>query len=501
MKKSEKNFLKDFSNSIDNNYSYDGLKEEININRFSSVEHKPWKRWVTLAVSCFVFFVLIGGSVFAISAEAKEYNNAVQFFNDHELSAENLSRSDIKAIYRDITTNSFSYSKTGEVISKTFMKNVPGYQIPQEDPTPEEIANLWNYLNKIFDKINNDSEKSGIYYKYNSTYKGELDINGVPNYDKSSFEKYYNQKLLWKIEFNNYFIDDYIIINDLIIIYGYNPVRYTSQIQFSWIAAVDNNGNILWQKELHNGFNRESIIDVIDNGDNTLAIISRGEFSFLCIYQMDYNGNVLKFNKSEVGNYGISNATRFEDGYLLQLTSFYPNIESKIILIDKDANIDESFAYESVDSIYFITDMIEYDNKIYLSAYSVPKISESSFGSRNEIAKILSYIYDNKLYQITSKELTPIMRENYTALLLVCDNKSGNPEEFYSVTGSLGAKLSYSESGQLLWDVESITSTFYSPATSSFTIGGVSKVYQYSFDNDGILIWQKDTGEVVPFRR
>lgn len=500
MKKVEKDFLKDFSNSIDSNYSYDRLKDEVNINRFL-VEHKSWKKWVTLAISCFVFFVLIGGSVFAISVEAKEYKNAVQFFNDYELSVENLSRSDIKAIYRDITTKSFSYSKTGEVISKTFMKNVSGYQIPQDKPTPEEIANLWNYLKKIYDQMNNNSEKTGIYYQYNSTYNDEVDINGVPTYDKSIFEKYCDQKLLWELEFNNYFIDDYIIINDLIIIYGHNPVRNTSQIQFSWIVAVDNNGNILWQKERHNGFGRESIRAVIDNGDNTMAIISRGEFSYLCITQMDFNGNVLKFNKKEVGNYGISNATNFEDGYLIQLTSIYPIIESKIIWIDKEANIEESFAYESIDSIYFIIDMIEYNNKIYLSAYSVPKTSESSFGSRNEIAEILSYIYDNQLDQITSEELTPIIRENYTALLLVCDSKSGNPDEFYSVAGSLGAKLSYSESGQLLWDVESITSTYYSPATSSFTIGGVSKVYQYSFDNDGMLIWQKDTGKIVQFRR
>ena len=64
---------------------------------------------------------------------------------------------------------------------------------------------------------------------------------------------------------------------------------------------------------------------------------------------------------------------------------------------------------------------------------------------------------------------------------------------------SLGGRLSKSETWDLLWIVESIISTFFSLATSTFTLGGVSKVYQYVFDNEGILIWQKDTGEVVHY--
>ena len=55
--------------------------------------------------------------------------------------------------------------------------------------------------------------------------------------------------------------------------------------------------------------------------------------------------------------------------------------------------------------------------------------------------------------------------------------------------------------GNLLWDVESITSTFFSPATSSFTIGGTSYVFRYTFDTSGMLISQEKTGEVVNYRR
>jgi len=93
------------------------------------------------------------------------------------------------------------------------------------------------------------------------------------------------------------------------------------------------------------------------------------------------------------------------------------------------------------------------------------------------------------------------VRENYTAVLLLCDPLDGTTKTFYSVKGSLGGKLSIDDAGQLAWEVESITSTFFSPATSSFTIGGTCKVFRYNFNAAGNLTQQVDTGETVPYRR
>jgi hypothetical protein len=94
-----------------------------------------------------------------------------------------------------------------------------------------------------------------------------------------------------------------------------------------------------------------------------------------------------------------------------------------------------------------------------------------------------------------------MMRDNYTALLLVCDPDGGQPETFYQVEGSLGGKLSVSERGELLWDVESFTSTFFSPATSAFSIGGTCQVYRYTFDGSGTLVSQVKTDETTVYRR
>jgi hypothetical protein len=43
---------------------------------------------------------------------------------------------------------------------------------------------------------------------------------------------------------------------------------------------------------------------------------------------------------------------------------------------------------------------------------------------------------------IPNAELTELMRDNFTAALLVCDPASGIPQTFYTVKGSFGAKLS-----------------------------------------------------------
>jgi hypothetical protein len=52
-----------------------------------------------------------------------------------------------------------------------------------------------------------------------------------------------------------------------------------------------------------------------------------------------------------------------------------------------------------------------------------------------------------------------------------------------------------------LAQTESITDTFFSPGTSSFTIGGQCYVYQYSFGPEGNLITLDKTDRVTNFRR
>ncbi|MBR4742935.1 MAG: extracellular solute-binding protein [Oscillospiraceae bacterium] len=96
-------------------------------------------KW-SIAAACLAFLVVISSSMFALAFEINEYNTAVAFFEYNRLSADGLNRKDVKAVYRDITTNSFSYDKTVDVLRQA----VPNWEKQQSEPTSEELAALWN---------------------------------------------------------------------------------------------------------------------------------------------------------------------------------------------------------------------------------------------------------------------------------------------------------------------------------------------------------------------
>ncbi|MDE7362145.1 MAG: hypothetical protein K2N38_09455 [Oscillospiraceae bacterium] len=455
--------------------------------------------------ACLVLTAGLGGC--AIAAEVKEYNAAVDFFEQNGLSVEGLSREELKEVYRDITTNRFTNDKTAEVIRRS----VPGVEILQHEPTPEELSVLWN---------SNVNAWSGSHTK--AAVKYQIDYEYQPGaqyyeFDKITVECLRDGETLWKTDFptlGKKWGDDELYINDCVmtsvgtVVWGHrchwtevteggskaNPLTYGR------IARIDDSGCKLWERELDHGFKDEYIKAVLDNGDGTLAVISYGDFEYLCLSQYDADGNELSFTKTQFSRIGnILNAAKLGDGYLVQLAGTDEDDgRAHLAKLDRAGNVTDNFVYKSEECDYYITDMAEFEGNVYLSAYSVPK--QTGEGWRNEIADIQDYLFNRDNWDISSEELTPIVRDNYTAVLLLCDPAGGEPKNFYSVKGSLGGALAV-ENDQLKWNVESIASTFFSPATSAFSIGGNCLVYRYSFDESGTLAGCEDTGEIAHYAR
>ncbi len=441
-----------------------------------------YRVWAPVA-ACLVLAVSLTGV--AAAAEVREYNAAADFFAENGLSAEGLSREDIKAVYRDISTNRFTNDKTAEVIRRS----VQGVEILQQEPTAEELAAFWNG--------NFVNSGKGIEYRIDCEYKLDNTL-GFDIFYKSIVECCHDGSPIWKKEFSSFYVDDCASVADGTAAWGYTSTWSSEQPSPAWLARLDDSGKVLWERRLDHGFENEYICAVLDNGDGTWAVISRGDLEYLCLSQYDINGNELSFNKTQIGNKGIWNAARLGDGYLVQLGDYTGGNYAHLAKIDRDGNITDNFVYEGDDCDYHITDMAEFEGRVYLSAYSVPKQTDG--GGRHEIADILDYVFDKGNYEISSDELTPLVRDNYTAVLLLCDPEGGEPETFYSVKGSLGGKLTV-EDERLQWDAESIVSTFFSPYTSSFSIGGTCRVYRYSFDGLGALAECNDTGETTRYNR
>lgn len=452
------------------------------------------KRMSTLA-ACLVLLISAGIGSYIYAEDVKNYNASIQFFNEYGLSTEGLTRGEIKSVYRDITTKSFTYSKTAEVIANSISTDrIEGYEILQENPTPEYVENIWNYMNYVG---NYSSAQSGIHYSYNSEYE-----ENYMTLVKSVLEKYDGENLLWSASVTEFVIFGYSEVSDGVIAYGETPTNSSKQISYAWLAKFDNNGQLLWKRMLHNNFKDEYVAKVLEHEDGSYAVITRGDLKYFCLNLLSHDGEPTYFKKTEIGNYGISNAARFGDGYIVQLWSYIEGQFASIVKVDREGNITDNFSYSAKDSYYYITDMIEFNGNIYLSAYAVPKLNDddNNYGGRYEIAAILNQI-NKPFFQVSHENLTDLVRKNYTAMLLVCTPNGGEPQEFYSVDGSLGGKLAISTEGNLLWDVESIAMTYYSPATSSFTIGGSCNVFRYTFDNTGKLVSQNKTGETTGFRR
>ena len=461
------------------------------------VKKTSWvKKWGSIA-ACIILLLSTGFGTYTYAQEIKEYNAAIKFFNDNDLSTQGLTRGEIKKIYRDITTESFTYTKTAQVIANSMTsEQVEGFEIMQDNPTPEDVENLWEYKNSSGRYINYKND--GIHYKYYSDYTADLRSKFI----QSNIEKYDGEDLVWSVAIKEFSISGFSDLFDGVIIYGSTLGVNATQRNYAWLAKLDTEGTIIWKKKMDHGFDYEYIEAVLENTDGSYAVMSSGDFDHFCLSQYSSEGKETYFKKNEnvLDVYGIiRNATCFEDGYIVSFSDICDGEIHKIVKVDYDGNIMDSFSYSSKEYNYHIMDMIEFDGKIYISAYTTPKNEYSS----DDIYNIKKYLIDNDITfsrNFSSEEITPMVRDNFKAILLVCDPKIGTPQEFYSVDGSIGGELSLSESLNLLWDVESITTTQLAPPmVSSHTMSATCYVYRYTFDELGVLISQEKTDEVTKF--
>ena len=449
--------------------------------------HRPRRRWAVIA-ACLAVVIAAGSTAYAFAAEAAEYNTAVAFFDQYGLSTDGLSRAEIKAVYRDITTKKFSYGKTTEVIRQV----VPGWEIQQAEPTAEEIAAVWD--SRV---LNSAYYQEGFTYQYSSY--GKPDEQGVVFLDKCVVKCYKDSGLLWTAEIRDFYVMGASHLTEGTVLWGYNETRSSQEIHYGWLALLDDEGKVLWQTKLEHGFRYDQIVSVLDGADGSLAVISRGDWKYLCLTRCDATGRELSSQKTEMGDLFIRNAVSLHDGYLVHLVNSMNHVSAVLCRMDPDGNVAGIYSLESDDCDYYITDMAEYNMQFYLSGYAVPKQSDG--GGRHEIANILDYIFSKENWDISSEELTALLRENYTAVLLLCDPENSVPKTFYSVKGSLGSKLRVNDAYRLEWSVESITSSRFSPATSAYSIIGTCKVFRYTFDSRGRLAGQTDTGKTSTYER
>lgn len=466
-----------------------------NVRKKSGGKRTLWRK-VAAVAACAAVLMGIGAGGWIYAAESREYRAAVEFFAENNLSLEGLSRGEIKAVYRDITTESFSYDKTAVVIAGSIQTHRVEGILLQGD-----AENLWNYKNAS--EILQQSEENipdSREYRIEHTFK-LWEEKGFDVLDKSIIVHMDGESELWRTEISAFMATDYVPVTDGILVWGDTDTWSSEQIRHAWLAKISHEGELLWQLELGDFFH-EYIAAVLENEDGTYAVFSRGNLKTLCFSRIDAQGTRLHIQQTEVGNYGIWRAARLGEGYIVQLGSYMEGEYARIVRVDTEGNLTDSVSYEDDKSVYAIQDMLEYGGNLYLSVYAVPKGEETAGGSfRDEIAPVLNGLLDRNPQSVDGEQLARAVRERYTAMLLICRPDDGLPLEFYTAKESLGGMLSVSDAGELLWETEYITDVIFSPYTNAYSLSGSTAVTRYTFGADGLLIGQELTGEMGNYWR
>ncbi|MBE6957700.1 MAG: hypothetical protein E7447_00915 [Ruminococcaceae bacterium] len=473
--------------------------------KLSKTRKLPRVFWTVAA--CLLLTLTIGFGSFAIIAEAQEYQDALAFFAEYGLSTEGLTREEIKAIYRDITAETFENPKTATVITNQTQTidgldfgQINGFEIVQEGPTLEQMGALGNPDNGNWEA----TPKTGIHYAHSIT------IDEQTQQPHNYVEMYDGELLLWKVLLDGDWrvsgvfplVDGVLVTGEYCIdnigINGYQ----LQEIWHAWFIKLGTTGQVVFSKPFYHyggeAYRAGNIVQVIGNDDGSLVAFCQEEDGYSFVIR-HYSAAGMKTYSSIPFhlNGEIGSVSTWEKGYVVHVNPASKYNAPSVMLLNERGIPMRNITYNTPTEHYFFTDMLVANGKLYISAYTTPKKQVAE--PREEIKGILDDLNENNTQNISSTDLTPIVRDNYTAMLLVCNLETGIPEGFYSIDGSLGGKLSCTPQGVLYWDVESITSTFYSPATSSFTIGGTCTVYRYAFIGQKIV--QEKTNEITIYRR
>lgn len=450
------------------------------------------RRWRWLAAACLVLVLTTCGCLFAV--EARAYQEAVKFFVANDLSTEGLTRAEIKAVYRDITTETFTFGKTAEVILRSIStEQINGFEIFQEMPSPEELEKLWDY------KVENGEILAELLpQKPVGTRFDYRILHGRPC---DQLLCYSGDQMLWSLKFEEIDLHGFVTAGDDVIAYGETPNSMRDTDQYLWLLRVDSNGNILWENQYDDGFGAEHICSVLKNEDGTFTTFSRGisgKERALCVARYDVDGNRLLYQQNAVEEGNIGNAAHLGDGYLIQVGVF-PDV--KLLKVNREGRVYESLSYQVENCYYDIQDVIEFGGKIYISATSAP-YAENRYGLKLKSAPIYDVVCDMEDSDLTEEFMTPLVQQNYSAVLLVC-TADGQPEEFFVAKAAFGGSLSIDENGKLQWDVGNIVKANIREhwRTSSIVelVDGISYISEYMFAADGTLLGEKNTDRMCPF--
>ncbi len=463
-------------------------------------------RRILAAAACAALLLGAGAGAYAYAAAKKDYKNALTFFYENELSTEGLTKNEIKEVYRDFYSHSFDNDLTTDVLLNSRRDLVRGYEITGD-------ASEWDTT--VPDTSLSDY-KTPVYYEYHSAYKPPEDDSEF-NSENSTFVKYRNGEKVWEVTIPGVAINGYYgdteSDTEPIFIYGTQPFNSGVEDGIATLLLLDADGNILWRTVQNNSTGFEKIYASIFHPDGCYTTFGRCGINndtfdnSLCVNKYSKDGTQVFSRIIDIRDHVIENVALTDSGYLVHLTSYITIEFSRVLKLDSEGNLLGDFRYESEENDFFISDLCEHNGTVYISGYSTPKAPE---GYRNYLKRDLYALKDklsdfanrDKLINnsFTKEELLSMFREQFTAVLLICGPDNGTPQEFYSITGSLGDEV-YVAGDSVCWFTKDIIDSSYSSTVEVDDMGWVTitdekyailcRFYANTFNTDGTFKEQK----------
>ena len=481
-----------------------GKKEER-----SKRKRLPRKAFWAIA-ACIAVIIALGVGTYAYAAEVKEYNAAKEFFMENGLDASGLTRGEIKSVYRDITTESFTYGKTAEVIAHSFVTNsVPGYELSADLRSKEEVEAAWlEYRIAWFNGLKvypwNEDDTIGTY-----CLNHEFDDNSHEAMS-SDVEKRDGDETVWSVHIDGVYLDVIRTVSDGVIVWG----RSMNSQKLPFIAKISDNGKLLWGISPYIDSDWWHICTVSELNNCDIAVIGISSNTALtqpdedpkwniCYIRYSADGELKQNNKAYVGNGYPRIAAPFGNGCIVALD------DGAVFSVDENADFSETAVYSEEGRVYNVKSMIEFGGSLYLSCYSFPDnggqlgIYGQTSGVQCEASldEIMCWFDEHKGEDVVRKGYSDelfmqTLRDNFKAILLRIDPDDTEPEIFYSIDGAFGSRLEISEDNELVWYAESIGSAGFFPMLNSHSFEIVCSVTRCVFDQNGQLHLFDDTGEL-----
>ncbi len=443
----------------------------------------PWKPLLAALLALVILAVPVGG--YAISVEAAEYREALAFFQEHALSAEGLSRYEIKAVWRDITTRSFSYEKTAEVLNTLAIEM---YATELGTLDREDLKAFWFNRYRYDEYGKEEPIPTGLWYRLEY-----LDYSQHPaSYDIQCFE---GTRLLWTRRVEESAILHMLPVGDRVLIYGF----LWSSTNRPYAILLDRLGGVCWEYtfEAIDGeietayFDRDRVVLIGRDLERT----EEGLRTTTLFYAIGQEGTLLierRIPEQEPVSYGTysdsPNMVRVGDLYLVRGGS-------TLHYFTLDGEKTEKKSYSDENGQYIIREMFYADGRVWLSAYQEIPQGEARDAWADEVKKEyqrrwMAHESFPPLFFAEEAEYTAYWQDVYKATLFVCD-ESGEIKKAYEAAGAYAShgSLSTDEYGNIVWSVQRIDRV--RPPSPFLSVGALeimSTEVQMILDGEGHLL-------------